>query len=83
MSVCLCSLLVCGNNGVFSPLILQIEEEKQRKREAKKEERAKKRKQEKEAASKETEPKAKKARQVKDKHQSQFGVSSKILPLYC
>ncbi|XP_070758807.1 guanine nucleotide-binding protein-like 3 [Enoplosus armatus] len=42
---------------------LQIEEEKQRKRQAKKEERAQKRKKEKEVSSKETEPKAKKARQ--------------------
>uniref|UniRef100_A0A7N8YEZ1 Guanine nucleotide-binding protein-like 3 n=1 Tax=Mastacembelus armatus TaxID=205130 RepID=A0A7N8YEZ1_9TELE len=43
---------------------LQIEEEKEKKRQAKKEERAQKRK--KEVASKETEPEAKKARQVID-----------------
>lgn len=45
--------------------VLQIEEEKQRKRQAKKEERAQKRKREKEPASKETEPKVKRVRQVK------------------
>ncbi|XP_029990422.1 guanine nucleotide-binding protein-like 3 isoform X2 [Sphaeramia orbicularis] len=42
---------------------LQIEAEKEKKKQAKKEERAQKRKREKEAASKGTEPKAKKARQ--------------------
>lgn len=46
----------------------QIEEEKERQRQAKKEERAQKRKKEKEVASKETGPKAKKVRQVKGKH---------------
>lgn len=46
----------------------QIEEEKERKKQAKKEERAQKRKNEKEAASKNPEPTAKKARQVKGKH---------------
>ena len=45
--------------------VSQVEEEKEKKRLAKIEERAQKRKKEKEAASKETEPKAKKARQVK------------------
>uniref|UniRef100_A0A4W6DJ64 Guanine nucleotide-binding protein-like 3 n=1 Tax=Lates calcarifer TaxID=8187 RepID=A0A4W6DJ64_LATCA len=44
----------------------RLQEEKQRKRQAKIDERAQKRKKEKEAASKETEPKAKKARQVID-----------------
>lgn len=49
----------------------QIEEEKQKKREAGKEARAQKRKKEKESASKEAEPGAKKARQVKGRnHQS-------------
>ncbi|XP_054472289.1 guanine nucleotide-binding protein-like 3 [Anoplopoma fimbria] len=42
---------------------LQIEEVKEKKKQAKKEERAQKRKKEKDTASKETEPKAKKARQ--------------------
>lgn len=46
----------------------QIEEEKQNKREAGKEARAQKRKKEKEAASKEAEPGAKKARQVKGRN---------------
>lgn len=46
----------------------QIEEEKQKKRQAVKEERAQKRKKEKEAASKEAEPSAKKARQVKSRN---------------
>lgn len=45
----------------------QIEEEKQKKREAAKEARAQKRKNEKEATSKEAEPGAKKARQVREK----------------
>lgn len=45
--------------------VSQIEEEKEKKRQAKKEERAQKRKKEEAAASKETEPKAKRARQVK------------------
>lgn len=52
----------------FFCFVSQIEEEKQRKRQAKKEEQTKKRKKEKEAASKETEPNAKKARRVKSKH---------------
>ncbi|KAM7422253.1 hypothetical protein PAMA_010362 [Pampus argenteus] len=42
---------------------LKIEEEKEKKRQAQREERAQKRKKDKDAASKETEPKAKKARQ--------------------
>lgn len=46
----------------------QIEEEKQKKREAGKEARAQKRKKEKESASKEAEPGAKKARQVKGRN---------------
>lgn len=53
--------------NVSSP---QIEEEKQKKREAVKEARAQKRKKEKVAASEEAEPGAKKARQVKVKKQS-------------
>ena len=57
----------------------QIEEEKEKKKQAKKDERAQKRKKEKEAASKETEPSAKKARQVKSKIQfCQFRVQSSI-----
>lgn len=46
--------------------VSQIEEEKERKRTAKKVERAHKRKKEKDGSNKETEPKAKKAQKVKD-----------------
>lgn len=55
-----CQFFVC--------FVSQIEEEKLKKRQAKKEEQTKKRKKEKEAARKETEPNAKKARLVKSKH---------------
>lgn len=54
--------------SVFFCFVSQIEEEKLKKRQAKKEEQTKKRKKEKEAARKETEPNAKKARLVKSKH---------------
>ena len=64
-------LLVWAHDDVnvcFSKFV-QIEEEKERRRQAKKAERVQKRKKEKEVASKETEPKAKRARQVSgEKH---------------
>lgn len=57
---------VCSASFLFINVSFpQIEEEKQKKIEAVKEARAQKRKKEKEAASKEAEPGAKKARQVK------------------
>uniref|UniRef100_A0A673BMR2 Guanine nucleotide-binding protein-like 3 n=1 Tax=Sphaeramia orbicularis TaxID=375764 RepID=A0A673BMR2_9TELE len=62
---------------------LQIEAEKEKKKQAKKEERAQKRKREKEAASKGTEPKAKKARQVIDASDVVIEVLDARDPLGC